>query len=88
MPLYEYLEAGRIVSRVLPVEQRDAFPGRIPVPSRVCVCPRGAPSQEHSTMNGLRKVEQQIGTTALRRGFPFSVEHTRRVWGKNRATDN
>jgi hypothetical protein len=39
-------------------------------------------------MEGFRKVEQQIGTAEFRRRFPFSVEHTRKAWGKNRATDN
>ena len=88
MPTYEYIENGQKIVRVLPVSRRDEFPGRVSVPSRIAVCPRGAPSQEHAVMNGLRTVEQQMGTTAFRKAFPFSVEHTRKVWGKTRATDN
>lgn len=88
MPTYEYIEAGKRVLRVLPVEQRDSFPGRVTVPSRVAVCPRGEPSQEHAAMDGLRKVEQQIGTSEFQRRFPFSVKQTRKAWGKARATDN
>jgi len=88
MPTYEYVENGQRVVRVLPVSERDSFPGRVTVPSRVAVCPRGQQSQEQAAMNGLRTVEQQIGTSEFRRRFPFSVKQTRKAWGAARATDN
>lgn len=37
MPYYEYNEGGKIVVRCVPVEQRDAFPGRIFNPGRLRV---------------------------------------------------
>jgi hypothetical protein len=88
MPTYEYIENGRRVLRVLPVSERDSFPGRVTVPSRVAVCPRGPATQAQEAMDGLRKVEQQIGTGEFRRRFPFSVGQTRKAWGARRATDN
>lgn len=88
MPIYEYLEDGHIVERILSVEERDKFPNRVTAPRRVKVCPRGRPSQEMDVMRGLYQVEQQLGTAGFRKRFPFTIEQTRKAWGKNRATDN
>lgn len=68
MPLYEYLEAsGRIVERVLPVQERNRFPGRLTVPRRVNVCPRGAPTVAESALRGFYGVEQTGGLDEIRR---------------------
>ena len=66
MPLYEYLEAGRTVLRRLPVSRRDDFPGRVAVPSRVAVCPRGAPEHGSQLLNGWRECEESMGTEGTR----------------------
>lgn len=64
MPLYEFMENGRVVARVLPVDARDSFPHRITVPSRISVCPRGAPTQEDELMQGWKEIEEQDGRGA------------------------
>lgn len=90
MPIYEYLDqvSGRIVERFVPVAERDNWPGRLTAPRRVAVCPRGRPSQEAEAMAGLYKVEQQMGTGVFGKGFPFTVEQTRKAWGAQRSTSN
>ena len=87
MPTYEYIENGQTVLRVLPVEHRDDFPGRVTVPVRIGIIGR-EPTPEAQAMNGFKKAEAQMGTDGFRRAFPFSVDHVRKVWGKTRATDN
>lgn len=64
MPVYEYVENGRIVERAVPVDQRDAFPGRLTVPRRVSVCPRGKPSQGSEVLRGLYREESKPGAAS------------------------
>jgi len=66
MPAYEYREGGKIVVRVLPVKDRDTFPGRITIPSRLSVCPRGAPSQADEVLRGYYRSEEKLGTARVR----------------------
>lgn len=85
MPTYEYREqSGQIVTRVLPVERRDEFPGRITVPRRVMVCPRGRPSQGAEVLRGFYREESKPGHGAsLDRALKasgFSADHVKRVW--------
>lgn len=67
MPAYEYSENGRTVVRVLPVADRDKFPGRVAIPSRISVCPRGAPTQGEDVLRGFYRCEERNGTDAVRR---------------------
>jgi hypothetical protein len=60
MPLYEYAD-GSI--RQLSVANRDQYPGRV-MPSRINVCPRGAPTQEDELMQGWKEIEEQDGRGA------------------------
>lgn len=85
MPLYEYAEAGRVVERVLPIEQRDAYPHRITVPARITV-PRGLQHPGSVAAGGpqaLRELEIKHGghgdRLAREMGFG-SAEQIRRIW--------
>ena len=84
MPCYEYLESGRVVERVLPVERRDEFPGRVTVPRRVSVCPRGKPSQGAEVLRGFYREESKPGAAAgLHRAtasLGLSPSQVRDVW--------
>lgn len=82
MPIYQYYDAGthRLLERRLPVAERDAFPGRVPIPGRFFVCPREEPSPSSSVLDGFRKVEQQLGTTALERQTGFRSAEVKRIW--------
>ena len=62
MPCYQYNENGVIVERVLPVAERDAFPGRVTVPRRVMVLAGGrseAEWQAGEVLRGFRREEQK-----------------------------
>lgn len=82
MPCYEYLENGRVVDRVLPVARRDDFPGRITVPRRLHVCPRGAPTAENELMTGWKDCEESMGTEGVRKmakGLGLTREQVKQV---------
>jgi hypothetical protein len=66
MPTYQYKEpaTGEIVERFLPVEDRDRYPGRLTVPRRVNVCPRGKPSQGAEVLRGFAREESKPGGSA------------------------
>lgn len=57
MPVYEYIEGGRVVARRLPVEERDRFPGRIVVPRTVRV------------LTGTGRTEAEWQASEVLRGF-------------------
>ncbi len=82
MPIYEYLENGRQVLRKLPVADRDKFPGRVTVPSRINVCPRGEPAQGSQLLDGWKAVEEQNGTGYARqmaKGLGLSREQVKQA---------
>lgn len=66
MPVYEYREGRKTVLRRLPVEERDKYPGRITVPSRLTVCPKGAMTQGEQVLRGFYQCEQRYGTARVR----------------------
>lgn len=82
MPNYEFIdpESGRRVIRRLRVEDRDSFPGRVTVPSRVSVCPRGEPEHGSQLMDGWKACEEQGGTESARqmaRGLGLTREQVK-----------
>lgn len=85
MPVYEYIEHGRRVLRALPVARRDEFPGRVVVPSRVLVCPRGAPKQGDEVLRGFRKAEETFGTEKVRltaKAIGLTRDQVKKVWAE------
>lgn len=66
MPVYEYLENGKVVLRRVPVADRDMYPGRVTIPSRLTVCPRGESTQGESVLRGFYQCEQKMGTAKVR----------------------
>ncbi len=83
MPLYEYIEGGRQVIRRLPVAERDSFPGRVVVPSRINVCPKGEPTQAETTLAGWKDCEERDGTEAVRQtaaSLGMTREQVKRAW--------
>ena len=83
MPNYEFIEDGRRVIRRLPVALRDSFPGRVTVPSRVLVCPRGAPTQGEDVLRGFSECEQKYGTEKVRQtaeALGLSRDQVKKVW--------
>ena len=86
MPLYEYNEAGKTVVRVLPVAQRDSFPGRRVVPTRVNVCPRGEPTQGAEVLRGFARCEERYGTEKVRqtaKALGMSRDAVKKVWAED-----
>ena len=86
MPSYEYIEGGRSVVRVLPVAERDRFPGRVTVPSRVMVCPRGEPSQGSQVLRGFERAESTSGTEKVRlcaKAIGLTRDQVKKVWAAN-----
>lgn len=86
MPAYEYIEDGRTVVRVLPVADRDKFPGRITVPSRIAVCPRGEPAQGEQVLRGWYECEEKDGTAAVRKtekALGLTAGQIKKVWQEN-----
>lgn len=82
MPLYEYIENGRQVIRRLPVHRRDEFPGRVVVPSRIAVCPRGEPEHGNQLLEGWKQCEESSGTEAARqmaRGLGLTRDQVKRA---------
>jgi hypothetical protein len=83
MPVYEYIEDGRRVLRKLPVAQRDDFPGRVTVPSRVLVCPRGKESQGTEVLRGFAQCEDRYGTEKVRQtaqAIGLTRDQVKQVW--------
>ncbi len=66
MPSYEYIEGDRRIIRILPVADRDKFPGRVTVPSRINVCPRGPSTQGDEVLRGFYRAEQTYGNSRVR----------------------
>lgn len=66
MPVYEYQEGNRTVLRRVPVADRDKFPGRVTVPSRINVCPQGEPTAGSQVLRGFAKCEESFGTEKVR----------------------
>ena len=83
MPLYEYNEGGRIVQRRLTVADRDKFPGRVPIPRRLSVCPRGQPTQGAEVLRGFYKAEQTLGGELVRkteRALGLTSDQIKKAW--------
>lgn len=85
MPNYEYIdpESGRRVIRRLPVAARDSFPGRVTVPSRLSVCPKGEPAQADEVLRGFSKCEDRYGTEKVRlcaKAVGLTREQVKQVW--------
>ncbi len=83
MPLYEYVENGRIVERVLPVAARDSYPGRITIPRQVSVCHKGEPSHAEVTLQGWKDCEEKDGTEAVRQtaaSLGLTRDQVKAVW--------
>jgi hypothetical protein len=86
MPVYEYIENGKRVLRKLPVAARDNFPGRVTVPSRVNVCPRGEPTQGDEVLRGFSRCEDRYGTEQVRqtaKALGLSRDQVKKVWAKD-----
>lgn len=66
MPAYEYEVDGRVTVRVVPVAERDRYPGRRMVPSRIFVCPRGQPEHGSELLRGWKECEESGGTESTR----------------------
>lgn len=84
MPNYEFIdpESGRRVIRRLPVAERDSFPGRVTVPSRINVCPKGEPETGSQLLDGWKACEQSMGTEGVRkmaRGLGLSREQVKQA---------
>lgn len=85
MPVYEYRENGKQVLRRLPVAERDNYPGRVTVPSRLNVCPRGEPTQGDEVLRGFRRAEESFGTDAVKRtaaAIGLSRDQVKKVWAE------
>lgn len=85
MPSYEYIEGGRTVIRVLPVAERDRFPGRVTVPSRIAVCPRGEQSHGEAVLRGFSRCEETFGTEKVRqcaRALGLTRDQVKKVWSE------
>jgi hypothetical protein len=84
MPVYQYLEGERLVERVLPVARRDDFPGRLAVPRRVLVCPRGRISQGEQVLRGFYEVEQRDPSMhrQLKANLGLSAAQIREAWSR------
>ena len=85
MPNYEYIdpESGRRVIRRLPVAERDNFPGRVTVPARVMVCPRGEPKQGDEVLRGFSRSEDRFGTEKVRQcasALGLTRDQVKQVW--------
>lgn len=83
MPLYEYIEHGKRVTRIVPVSQRDKFPGRVTVPSRINVCPNGDPKQGDQVLRGFRRAEETYGTEKVRlcaKAIGLTRDQVKKVW--------
>lgn len=82
MPLYEYYDKkGDIVSRVVPVAERDKQDGmvRLSIP-RVTVITSSAPScidMDHNVLKGYYEQEQKLGT---RFRSSFTKEQIKQAW--------
>lgn len=82
MPVYEYREGGRVVVRALPVAERDTFPNRITVPSRVHVV-AGAPDPGADTLRGFHRCEERYGTESVRqcaKALGLTRDQVKKVW--------
>lgn len=88
MPTYQYLENGRIVERTLPVAQRDEFPGRITVPTRVRVLTNGGKTeaewQAEEVLRGFYRLEQKDpnANDKMREGLGMTPAQIRDVWAQ------
>jgi hypothetical protein len=83
MPVYEYIENGKQVLRKLAVAERDNYPGRVVVPSRVNVCPRGEPTQGSEVLQGFSRCEERYGTEQVRqtaKALGLSRDQVKKVW--------
>lgn len=66
MPVYEYRHRGKVILRRVPVAERDRYPGRVTIPSRLTVCPRGEPTQGEQVLRGFYEEELKTGSKAVR----------------------
>lgn len=83
MPVYEYIEHGKPVLRRVPVAERDSFPGRVPLPSRLSVCPKGQPTQGSEVLTGFAKCEELYGTEKVRqtaKALGLTRDQVKKVW--------
>jgi hypothetical protein len=85
VPAYEYIEGGKTVVRVVPVADRDKYPGRVQVPRRVMVCPRGEPSQGDEVIRGFYQCEQRYGTAKVRlteKALGMNASQVKKTWAE------
>lgn len=88
MPIYEYKNTltGMVEERICRFEDRDRVPPhlvRICVPRRVNVCFSNAPiPQNVQVLHGLKRYEQQIGTSALERSVGWKADDLKRIWSE------
>ena len=83
MPVYEYIEGGRPVLRRVSVADRDKFPGRVKVPSRIAVCPQGQPTQGSEVLRGFSRCEDRYGTEEVRqagKALGVTRDQVKQVW--------
>lgn len=91
MPAYEYIERGRSVIRVVPVDKRDNWPNRVKVPSRILVCPRGEPTQSEQVLRGWYRCEESSGTEKVRqaaKSLGLTRDQVKKVWARQAAKRN
>lgn len=87
MPVYEYIEGGRRIVRRLPVEERDAFPGRVVV-QPVRVLTQGqvteAEWQAREVLNGFRREEQKNPrlNDTVRAALGMSPDKVKDTWAE------
>lgn len=88
MPLYEYNEGGRLVTRHASVAERDRWPGRVTVPRRVSVLAGSGRSegqwQAEEVLRGFRREEQKDPrlNDTMRRGLGMTPDQIKDVWAQ------
>lgn len=88
MPCYEYIEGGETVVRVLPVAERDRFPGRVTVPSRISFLLASEPKQGDQVLRGWYRCEESSGTEKVRqaaKSLGLTREGVKKVWQRRNA---
>lgn len=80
MPVYEYLEAnGSTTTRVLPVEERDAFPNRITVPRSIVFV--GSTQDPTISANRIREGYKKLEERGVK--LKTSKRDFDRAWGSH-----
>lgn len=85
MPVYQYRQPdGRVIERVVSVNRRDMFPGRVTVPASVSLAGLKVDptTAEPAALRGLRETELAIGSEKLCREIGYPADEVKRIWSE------